>query len=169
MVALGLELRDLGLDLILGEAERMRVELEAVLGELPGVLGRELLRLLPALVLHRELDQVGVPLGVDARGLEKLPHGEPLDADRIDGALRDVRHAGELRLGLGDTLGLLVDGRVLCSGERGGEVLAGEQHLRGGFVERGLPEREEHRGSRSEHEGGQNDPLVPQNDAEVVP
>ncbi len=56
VIALGLELGDLGLDLILGEAERMRVELEAVLGELPGVLGRELLRLLAALVLHRELD-----------------------------------------------------------------------------------------------------------------
>ena len=106
---------------------------------------------------------------VDARGVEKLPRGEPLDADRVDRALRDVRHPGELRLRLGDALGLLVDGRVLGSSEGRGEVLAGEQHLRGRFVERGLPEREEHRGSRSEHEGGQNDPLVPQNDADVVP
>ena len=165
VLALGRQLVEPLRDLGASTADGIRVELTAVGRERLRVCGRERSPPLRVAVRDGEGEDARVALRRDARRCRAARRPRFPSARERNGALRDGRDLRERRLRVGQLD--RVDVLGADPGERAGEVLGAEVHLRRRLILSGLARREDVRRDGDDDRADEDDPLSAAENAQI--
>ncbi len=161
-----LELRDAVLDPLVRLRDLPGIEICPVTRERLGIGSRQAFCDSRIRMLDGQREEIAPGVRGRGRGLQHLQRGEPAFGYLGERSSRHLGHPGQLRLGLG--LSRWVDVRRLDSAEAAGEILPLQEDLSRGLVHLRAAHRQEHGDDGDEHDDGEQDPLPPSNDANVL-